>query len=59
MKTVYDLYEARNWFQAHKCDKISCVQDNVRVECRSYPEAERFFLGWLNGFSKPGPRPAE
>lgn len=53
MKTVYDLYEARNWFEAHDCDNLNCVRDNVRIRCRNYPEAEQFFMGWVSELGKP------
>ncbi len=46
MKTVYDEYEARNWFRAHGSLNVSCVKDGMRAECHTFPEAERFFLGW-------------
>lgn len=59
MKTVYDLYEARNWFQAHDCDNINCVHHNVRTECHSYPEAEQFFLRWLGDCGKLEPYPLD
>jgi uncharacterized membrane protein YgcG len=45
MDTVNTVEEARVWFLNHAEENVTCVKYGSSRVCRSFDEAERFYLG--------------